>query len=197
MYAAGVVSYTTLRDMHRRAATRGAQASQAGAIELDQNADKLREGILQKRLEYRIVDTREQVEAWYEREIRDSPKKQADYKANLAKTMGNDAYYFELAESLGAHGATRWIPGSDPPPAGNVVFFTGEGADKVGEKWRIAHVCISLGRKGPHGAEIMNFGVTTGGHTIWGCTTIEEGLAHKYKQGYIVMHGPSPLLAQL
>lgn len=194
MYVAGVVSYATLRDLHQRAAEAGVAAQAAGAVELEQNPELLREGIIQKRLEHQIVDTRETVEQWYEEKIKDNPKMQANYKANLARTLGNDAYYFQLAESLGAHGARQWHPGDAPPPAGDVVFFAGDSVDKVGEKWRIAHVCISLGRRSAHGTDIMNFGVASGGHTIWGCTTIEEGLAHKYSKGYKVMYGPSPLL---
>lgn len=195
MYVAGVVSYATLRDLHQRAAEAGVAAQAAGVIALEQDPELLRKRILDKRFEHRITDTRETVERWYDEKIKGDPKKQADYKVNIGKTLGNDAYYFQLAESLGAHGAQQWHRGDPPPPAGNVVFFTGNSPDKIGEKYRIAHVCISLGRQGEHGTDIMNFGVSSGGHTIWGCSTIEEGLDHKYGSGYIVMHGPSPLLA--
>lgn len=195
MYVAGLVSYQVLRDLHQRAAEAGVAAQESGTARLEQEPELLREGIIQKRIERRVWDTRETVEQWYEEKVKDDAKLQASFKANLGKSMGNDAYYAQLAESLGAHGAKQWRPGDAPPPAGDVVFFAGDSPDKIGEKWRISHVCISLGRRSEHGTDIMNFGVASGGHTIWGCSTIEEGLAHKYRNGYKVMYGPSPLLA--
>lgn len=196
MYVSGVVTYATLRDMHERATADAVEAHGKAREELAQNPELLREKIIDRRMEHMITHSREEVEAWYEEKIKDDQAQKDAYRDNAARGAGNDAYYGRLARNLGAHGAREWKRGDDPPPLGDVVFFTGKGADKVGEKWRIAHVCISLGRKNKDGeTDIMNFGVSDGGgHTIWGCSTIEEGLAHKYGKGYIVMYGPSGLL---
>lgn len=196
MYVSGVVSYATLRDMHERATADAVEAHGRAKEELAQDPELLREKIIDRRMEHMITHSREQVEAWYEEKIKDDQTQKDAYRDNAARGAGNDAYYRRLALNLGAHGAREWKRGDDPPPLGDVVFFTGKGADKVGEKWRIAHVCISLGRKNKDGeTDIMNFGVSDGrGHTIWGCSTIEEALSHKYSNGYIVMYGPSGLL---
>ena len=194
MYVAGAVSYATLRDLHL-AATRDAQEAFAqGGTQLDEDEALLKQKIMQRRFDFRITDTQEQVEAWYAKEIQDNPELKGRHKAYAQKTLGTDAYYQRLAANLGAHGAKEWRRGDPPPPAGDIVLFTGVGFGRQGAKYKIAHVCISLGRKSEHGTDIMNFGVPEGGHTIWGCSTIEEGLEHKYRTDYKVMYGPSALL---
>ena len=142
--------------------------------------------------------SRERVDQWYSAEIEGDAENEKNYGRVAAKQMGSDAYYAVLAERLGAKDSREWNRGDDPPPAGDIVFFTGVGPARKSQKWSVAHVCISLGRKTSKGTEIMNFGVAEDNRTIWGCSTIEEALDHKYKSvdlsGYTVRYGPSRLL---
>lgn len=198
MYVAGVVSYATLLEMHDRAQEAGHSTHAAGLETLAQDPEARRARIGDWKEERMVNWSRAQVDEWYSSKIEGKREEETNYGRTAAKQMGSDAYYSVLAEHLGAKGAKEWKVGDDPPPAGDIVFFTGVGPARKSQKWTVAHVCISLGRKTSKGTEIMNFGVSENGRTVWGCSTIEEALEHKYKSvdlsRYTVRYGPSRLL---
>lgn len=192
MYVAGVVSYDTLRQMHEQAAKEGGEAHQKSLEKMQQDPDYAQQKIVDARLVRQVGKTRDEINTWYEQEIKGT-EKYANYEANAAVQMGTNAYYFRIAENLGAHGAQEWKEGDEPPPAGDVVFFVGGKPWEKIQKYTIAHVCISLGIRSDEGTDIMNFGFTANSKTIWGRTTIEGFLNGKYK-GYLCKYGPSTLL---
>jgi hypothetical protein len=193
MYVAGVVSYEMLRGMHVQAAREGVEAKTQSEEKMAQDPEYAKHKIVDARFIRQVNQSRGVVEGWFDKEIKDSEKKSAAWQKNVSNQMGVNAYYFRVAENLGAHDAKVWNQGDAPPPAGNIVFFVGTKATEQTQKWTIAHVCISLGRASKEGTDIMNFGVEAQSKTIWGRSTIEGFLKGKYK-GYICKFGPATML---
>lgn len=196
MYVAKIVDFDTLNQMHIDAAQAGVQASADVAERLDSDPVFLREAIIKKRFDYMINRPMSEIEQWYDDEIANNQEKIDNYKRAIPTTYGNEAYYRVLVENMGADIAQEWHPGEQPPPAGSLVFFAGEGQERDGEKWKISHVCISSGRNNGEGTEILNFGVSENHRTIWGATTIEEAIepGGKYASGHVVKFASAPLL---
>jgi hypothetical protein len=192
MYVAGVVSYDTLRQMHVQAAREGVAAKEQASDRMLKDMDYAKERMVDVRVVRHLDSVRGDAEKWVDTQSKDLAKYTALEK-NAANQMGNNAYYFRIAENLGAHDAKVWNKGDPPPPAGNIVFFVGSKSFEQIQKYAIAHVCISLGRQSKEGTDIMNFGFTANSKTIWGRTTIEGFLKGKYS-GYLCKYGPSTLL---
>jgi hypothetical protein len=191
MYMSGLVSYAMLREMHVQAAKEGLAAKNAAAARIAEDPEYSRQKMTEVRM-VRHIDTRPVAEAWVDKEMKDL-KRHEDMKKNAANQIGNNAYYFRIAENLGAHDAKEWKKGDPPPPAGDIVFFVGGGAHEQIQKYTIAHVCISLGTQSKEGTDIMNFGFTVDSKTIWGRTTIEAFFKGKYAL-YKCKYGPASML---